>query len=86
MTQSQGAQALANLLLDKYGKNAFAMIIDEGCGFPLWRSKALTLSDRCSLAAGYVEQFGTVFAILAIGEKGYANVHVEVKTPGGHSR
>ncbi|EIN04704.1 carboxypeptidase S [Punctularia strigosozonata HHB-11173 SS5] len=62
---SQGAQALANLLLDRYGKDAFAMIIDEG--------------------SGYVEQFGTVFAIPAIGEKGYANVHVEVKTPGGHS-
>ncbi|EIN04703.1 carboxypeptidase S [Punctularia strigosozonata HHB-11173 SS5] len=61
----QGAKPLAEFLLDKYGKDAFALIIDEG--------------------AGYVEQFGGIFATPGIGEKGSANVKIEIHTPGGHS-
>ncbi|KAL5531518.1 hypothetical protein ACEPAG_4395 [Sanghuangporus baumii] len=34
---------------------------------------------------GFSEQHGATFAIPAIGEKGYFDVHVEVTTPGGHS-
>ena len=35
--------------------------------------------------SGFGEQFGSIFATPAIGEKGYLDVLVEVKTPGGHS-
>ncbi|EJD07407.1 carboxypeptidase S [Fomitiporia mediterranea MF3/22] len=34
---------------------------------------------------GYSEQFGGIFAVPAIGEKGYIDTRVEVSTPGGHS-
>jgi len=34
---------------------------------------------------GFGEQFGSVFANLAIAEKGYIDVRVEVTSPGGHS-
>ncbi|KAL5531541.1 hypothetical protein ACEPAG_4418 [Sanghuangporus baumii] len=34
---------------------------------------------------GYSEQYGGVFAVPAIGEKGYFDTRVEVLTPGGHS-
>ena len=35
--------------------------------------------------AGFSEQYGSVFAIPAIAEKGYCDVKVEVATAGGHS-
>ncbi|KAL5537035.1 hypothetical protein ACEPAF_858 [Sanghuangporus sanghuang] len=34
---------------------------------------------------GYSEQYGGVFAVPAVGEKGYFDTRVEVLTPGGHS-
>ncbi|KAF9269527.1 carboxypeptidase S [Marasmius fiardii PR-910] len=35
--------------------------------------------------AGYMEQYGSVFATPGIAEKGSTNVNIEVATPGGHS-
>ncbi|KAK7036266.1 carboxypeptidase S [Favolaschia claudopus] len=35
--------------------------------------------------SGYSENYGAIFAVPGIAEKGSANVEVEVKTPGGHS-
>lgn len=35
--------------------------------------------------AGFSEQYGTVFAVPGVGEKGYIDVRVEVTSPGGHS-
>lgn len=35
--------------------------------------------------AGYYGQYGSVFAVLGIAEKGYYDVKVEVAAPGGHS-
>ncbi|KAJ7056190.1 hypothetical protein C8F01DRAFT_377331 [Mycena amicta] len=61
----QGARYLALALLERFGPNSFAMILDEG--------------------AGYIEQFGAVFAAPGVAEKGFANVNIEVQTPGGHS-
>ncbi|KAJ7504523.1 hypothetical protein B0H11DRAFT_1709687 [Mycena galericulata] len=34
---------------------------------------------------GFGEYYGTVFAVPAVAEKGYLDVHVEVTSPGGHS-
>ena len=34
---------------------------------------------------GFSEQYGGVFAVPAIGEKGYLDTRVEVSSPGGHS-
>ncbi|EIN06189.1 carboxypeptidase S [Punctularia strigosozonata HHB-11173 SS5] len=61
----QGAGKLASYLLEKFGEDYFAMIVDEG--------------------GGYSEQFGGVFASPGIAEKGYLDVRVEIRTPGGHS-
>ncbi|OCH93649.1 carboxypeptidase S [Obba rivulosa] len=60
-----GAAAIADYLLETYGENGFALLVDEGGGFG--------------------NQFGGVFANLAIAEKGYIDVRVEVTSPGGHS-
>jgi len=65
LTPLEGAGTLANVLEDKFGKDGFAFIVDEG--------------------SGYYGQFGSVFAILGIAEKGYYDVKVEVAAPGGHS-
>ncbi|KAJ7484247.1 hypothetical protein FB451DRAFT_1231879 [Mycena latifolia] len=60
-----GAGYLGPALLERFGPDSFAMIVDEG--------------------AGYSDSFGAIFAAPAVAEKGYANVDVEVQTPGGHS-
>ncbi|ORY59704.1 peptidase family M20/M25/M40 [Pseudomassariella vexata] len=61
----EGAGHLAPFLLERYGKNGVAAIVDEG--------------------AGVVDAFGSVFATPGVGEKGYIDVEVIVRMPGGHS-
>ena len=61
----QGAGHLAPFLLDRYGKDSIAAIVDEG--------------------NGYGHSYGGVFAAPGVGEKGYIDVHVTVRMPGGHS-
>ncbi|KAH8116277.1 hypothetical protein DFH11DRAFT_1199323 [Phellopilus nigrolimitatus] len=60
-----GAYELGKHLEATYGKDAFAMVVDEGGGFS--------------------EQYGGVFAVPAVGEKGYFDTLLEVLSPGGHS-
>ncbi|KAJ7150845.1 hypothetical protein C8R43DRAFT_490977 [Mycena crocata] len=60
-----GAGYLGPALLERFGADSFAMIIDEGSGF--------------------MEQFGAIFAMPSVTEKGSTNVEIEVQTPGGHS-
>lgn len=36
-------------------------------------------------AGGFGSQYGGVFAVPAVGEKGYIDTRVEVTSPGGHS-
>ncbi|KAJ7749211.1 hypothetical protein B0H16DRAFT_1420431 [Mycena metata] len=62
---AHGARFLAPALLERFGPDSFAMIVDEGGGF--------------------VEQFGGIFALPGVAEKGAANVNIEIQTPGGHS-
>ncbi|KAJ7737703.1 hypothetical protein B0H16DRAFT_1664708 [Mycena metata] len=62
---AKGARFLAPALLERFGPDSFAMIVDEGGGF--------------------VEQFGGIFALPGVAEKGAANVNIEIQTPGGHS-
>ncbi|TRM68974.1 carboxypeptidase S [Schizophyllum amplum] len=61
----QGAGELNNYLVDVWGENSFALLVDEG--------------------GGYVEEYGTTFATPSVAEKGYLDLRVEVKMPGGHS-
>lgn len=60
-----GAGHLAEVLLDRYGKDGAAIIVDEGSGIQ--------------------EQWGTIFALPGVAEKGYIDVEVVVRMPGGHS-
>ncbi|KXJ93371.1 peptidase family M20/M25/M40 [Microdochium bolleyi] len=61
----RGARNLSAFLLDRYGKDGVAVIIDEG--------------------AGIAEAWGTNFAIPGVAEKGYIDVEVILRMPGGHS-
>ncbi|KAH7324729.1 carboxypeptidase S [Stachybotrys elegans] len=61
----EGAGHLSNTLMERYGKDGVAMIVDEG--------------------SGNVPTFGTYFAVPAVAEKGYIDVDVIVRMPGGHS-
>ncbi|KAK3648849.1 hypothetical protein LTR56_007289 [Elasticomyces elasticus] len=61
----EGAGSLATFLIDRYGKDGVAAIVDEGAGFS--------------------EQWGQVFALPGVAEKGYTDVHITVRYPGGHS-
>ncbi|KAK7748121.1 hypothetical protein SLS53_001375 [Cytospora paraplurivora] len=62
---SAGAGHLSEFLLDRYGKDGAAIIIDEG--------------------SGLAEHWGTLFALPGVAEKGYIDVDVIVRAPGGHS-
>ncbi|KAF2830316.1 vacuolar carboxypeptidase-like protein Cps1 [Ophiobolus disseminans] len=61
----EGAQSLAEFLLQRYGHGAIAAIVDEG--------------------AVNVESWGMNFALPGVAEKGYVDVDIVVRMPGGHS-
>ncbi|KAK1811554.1 hypothetical protein LTR12_014047 [Friedmanniomyces endolithicus] len=61
----EGAGTLAPFLIERYGENGVAAIVDEGAGFS--------------------KQWGQVFALPGVAEKGYTDVFITVRTPGGHS-
>lgn len=61
----RGAGHLAPHILNRYGKNSIATIVDEG--------------------AGVTEAWGELYAAPAVGEKGYTDVKITVRMPGGHS-
>ncbi|KAF4549645.1 Carboxypeptidase S-like protein [Elsinoe fawcettii] len=62
---TRGAESLAAHILERYGKDSVAAIIDEGAGREL--------------------KWGAVYAAPAVGEKGYTDVHITIRMPGGHS-
>lgn len=61
----EGAAHLSQAILDRYGKDGVAVIVDEGSSLD--------------------KQWGTLFALPAVAEKGYIDVDVIVRMPGGHS-
>jgi Gly-Xaa carboxypeptidase len=61
----QGASHLSQFLLERYGNDGIAAIVDEG--------------------AGFIDAWGLKAALPGVGEKGYTDVHVTVRMPGGHS-
>ena len=61
----EGAGHIAPYLLDKYGHDSIAAIVDEG--------------------AGIASAWGTLFAAPGVAEKGYTDVVITVRMPGGHS-
>ena len=66
---SQGAKQIGKYLLDKYGEDYFALLIDEGGEHPSNNYIPILYADE-KAPGGYVEQFGTVFATPGIAEKG----------------
>ncbi|KAL0937008.1 peptidase family M20/M25/M40 [Colletotrichum truncatum] len=62
---ARGAGHLAPTLIERYGKDGAAILIDEGSGFDT--------------------QWGQTFALPGTAEKGYIDVEIVVRTPGGHS-
>lgn len=82
---SQGASSLADYLLSTYGKDAFALLIDEGCVFFPYLCPCGHVLNNSNHPAGFGEKFGGIFATPGIAEKGYTDVRVEVTSPGGHS-
>ncbi|KAI8633250.1 peptidase family M20/M25/M40 [Xylariaceae sp. FL1651] len=60
-----GANYLAKALIDRYGKDGAAVIVDEG--------------------AGFTSAWGSSFALPGVAEKGYIDVEIIVRMPGGHS-
>ncbi|KDN44468.1 hypothetical protein RSAG8_05515, partial [Rhizoctonia solani AG-8 WAC10335] len=64
----RGAKPLAERLLELYGEDGVAFIVDEG-----------------DTAGSAVTDKGVATARPAVGEKGYMDVTIEVRTPGGHS-
>lgn len=62
---TRGASKLALRLLEKYGHDSMAVIVDEG--------------------ATIGESWGANFATPGVAEKGYVDVDVVVRMPGGHS-
>ncbi|KAI1390805.1 carboxypeptidase S [Hypoxylon trugodes] len=61
----EGAAHLAKELVDRYGKDGAAVLIDEG--------------------AGTSTVWGSTFAIPGVSEKGYIDVEIVIRMPGGHS-
>jgi Gly-Xaa carboxypeptidase len=61
----QGAGHLLPVILERYGKDGIAMIIDEG--------------------SNIAEVYGGVLALPGVTEKGYVDVEIVVRMPGGHS-
>ena len=76
---------MAKYLLESYGKDAFALLIDEGGWLSVYLYQNGHVLNHLSYPAGFGEQFGSVFATPGIAEKGYTDVRVEVTSPGGHS-
>lgn len=77
---------LAPVLLEMFGENGYAMLVDEGCKMML-SLPSIKHSKPALLwvTAGYGEQFGRVIATPGISEKGYLDVMINVASPGGHS-
>ncbi|KAI1084239.1 carboxypeptidase S [Whalleya microplaca] len=63
--KGEGANYLANVLIDRYGKDGAAIIVDEG--------------------AGASTAWGSTFSLPGVAEKGYIDVEIIVRMPGGHS-
>ena len=61
----EGAGHLSSHLLNKYGKDSMAVIVDEG--------------------APITSIWGSAFATPGVAEKGYVDVEIIVRMPGGHS-
>ncbi len=62
---TQGASHLATALIDRYGKDGAAIIVDEG--------------------SSITSAWGSTFAMPGVAEKGYIDVEIVVRMPGGHS-
>lgn len=61
----EGAGHLAPYILERFGKDSIAAIVDEGATFE--------------------DVWGTTFAKPGVGEKGYTDVTITIRMPGGHS-
>ncbi|KAF9649050.1 carboxypeptidase S [Thelephora ganbajun] len=80
----QGAGALSGYLLATFGRNSFALIVDEG-GTPALFACPQDSPDVYTEPDGFLETYGSVTALPSVAEKGYIDVRLTVSSPGGHS-
>ena len=80
----QGAGALSEYLLATFGRNGFALIVDEG-GILALPTCSRQFSDIYPKSDGFLETYGSVTALPSVTEKGYIDVRLTVSSPGGHS-
>ena len=79
----QGAAAIGQYLLETYGPDSLAMIVDEGGTFQDHVDQSPCTHTWTT--GGYADLNGVVFATPAVAEKGYMDIRMDVLTPGGHS-
>ena len=81
----KGAGHLAVYLEQKYGKDGFAMLVDEGSAF--FPSFLVAAWPHSRPQGGYVNQpsDNSILAFPDVSEKGYLDARIEVNVPGGHS-
>lgn len=78
----QGATAIRDFLLKKYGEYSFSVLVDEGGRSDIY----LTLSALLEFClGGYSEKYGAFVSTPAVAEKGHLDVKIQISTPGGHS-
>ena len=81
---SQGAGALSEYLLATFGRDAFALIVDEG-GTPALFAWPREFHNVHLESDGFLETYGSVTALPSVTEKGYLDIRLTVSSPGGHS-
>lgn len=84
-TKLQGAGTLSHHLLEKYGRNGVAMVLDEGRKKEKVFVRSSSVFNSLNFTVGFATQFGSTIAVPGVAEKGFLNVKVEVTAPGGHS-
>jgi Gly-Xaa carboxypeptidase len=78
---TQSAGTLAPFIKEIYGKNGVAMVIDEGREYRTLSCRSLPYHPL----AGFSRELGTWLATPGVAEKGFMNVKLEIRTPGGHA-
>jgi Gly-Xaa carboxypeptidase len=76
-----GAGAIASFLEEKYGKDSFEFVLDEG-GMGL---ETLSTPSSSSRGNGEEGDDGVVYALPGVGEKGSIDIVLTLSVPGGHS-
>jgi Gly-Xaa carboxypeptidase len=72
-------------MLKKYGKDSFALLVDEGGESTIYCAFKYSPLIALALVGIFLDIEGSVIAIPGIAEKGKLDTKVKVMTAGGHS-